>query len=392
LNVDPWVTFFDAKNNRHYVKTRFYRVTNAFYDNPNNDNASDLYFGEYQFQKLFRNQLNWTIGFSGQYGIANAALYGDHDNSTLALFTQLDYKFFNRLSATLGLRWERYGLDDLDKESATVLRAGLNYQAGKASFIRASFGQGYRFPSIAEKFTATSLGGLNVFPNPELESERGWSTELGFRQGFRISNWTAFIDAAVFWSEYNNMIEFTFGIYPPDTADVPTIEDVGFKSLNIGKARINGFEIEITGDGRFGNVPFKTFMGYTYINPLDLSSDTLTNNTLKYRYRHTFKGDIEFNFSRFSTGLSFIYRSFMERIDEAFEQEILGVEFFPGLKEYREENNRGSIVFDLRGSWQVARSTRISLIMKNIFNQEYMGRPGDIRPPRNITLQVLVKI
>jgi iron complex outermembrane receptor protein len=128
------------------------------------------------------------------------------------------------------------------------------------------------------------------------------------------------------------------------------------------------------------------------MNPVDLSSDTLENDILKYRFRHTFKGDIEFNFSRFSAGLSFVYRSFMERIDEAFEQEIFGQEIFPGLKEYREENDTGAVVFDLRLAYQLAPSTRISFIAKNIFNKEYMGRPGDIRPPRNITLQILVKM
>ena len=103
-----------------------------------------------------------------------------------AFFTQFDQRFFDRLSVSLGLRWERYTLDKTDDESRPVARAGINYQAAKASFIRASFGQGYRFPSMAEKYTSTSLGSLNIFPNPELEAESGWSAETGIRQGFRL--------------------------------------------------------------------------------------------------------------------------------------------------------------------------------------------------------------
>jgi outer membrane receptor protein involved in Fe transport len=94
----------------------------------------------------------------------------------------------------------------------------------------------------------------------------------------------------------------------------------------------------------------------------------------------------------FSTGIAFSYQSFMERIDEAFEMKILGQEFFPGLKEYRLENNKGAIVFDFRVGWQVTPSSGISLFVKNIFNKEYMGRPGDIQPPRSISLQYLFKI
>lgn len=392
FNVDPFVTYFDKKNNKHSLLTRFYLNTNNFNDDPDKDNASNNYYGEYQFHKIFKGNLNWTIGLSGMYGETNSRLYGDHTNSTISVYTQLDYKFFKRLSASFGVRWERYTIDDTDKESGTVVRAGLNYQAAKATFIRASFGQGFRFPSIAEKYTATSLAGINIFPNPDLKSETGWTTEVGLRQGFRINNWTGFLDVAAFWMEYENMIEFTFGVYKPDSVDFPTLDDIGFKSLNIGKAQIKGIEVDVTGNGSFGKVPVNLFFGYTYMNPVDLSSDTLSNNILKYRYRHSFKGDVEFNFSRLSTGLSFIYRSFMERIDEAFEQEIFGQEIFPGLKEYREENNTGSVVLDFRISYLFTPNTRLSLIVKNILNEEYMGRPGDIHPPRNITLQFLLKL
>ena len=392
MNVDPWVLFIDQRSNKHNLRTRYYRNTNEFSDRPDNNNAADMLYGEYQFHREFKNGINLTAGTSGTYNEANANLYGDHYSTTISLFTQVDYKFFDRLSASFGLRWEHHNMDNVDTESGTVIRAGLNYQAAEATFIRASYGQGYRFPSIAERFTATNIGAVNVFPNPLLESETGWSSEIGLRQGFRISNWNAFIDVAAFWTEYNNMIEFTFGIYKPDTVEVPTLDHVGFKSLNVGLARITGFEIELTGNGYIGRVPLTIFMGYTYMNPIDLSNDSIGEQMLKYRYRHSFKGDVAFNLRKFNIGLSFIYRSFMERIDAAFEEEILGQEIFPGMKTYREENNQGNVTFDLRFAWRFIPSTTVSLIAKNIFNEEYMGRPGDIQPPRNITLQFMLKL
>lgn len=392
FNVDPWILYRDKKNNKHSFRSRYYRVTNEFSDKPENNNISDLLYGEYQFQKSFVNGLNLTAGVVGNYGEANANLYGDHQSTNISLFSQVDYKFFNRLSASFGLRWEHHSMDNTDKESGTVIRAGLNYQAANATFIRASYGQGYRFPSIAERFTATNLGSLNVFPNPLLESETGWSTELGLRQGFKISNWNAFIDVAAFWTEYNNMIEFTFGVYKPDSIEYPTLDHVGFKSLNVGLARITGFEIELTGNGYIGKVPLTLFMGYTFMNPIDLSNDSIGEQILKYRYRHSFKGDVAFNFNKFSAGLSFIYRSFMERIDAAFEEEILGQEIFPGLKDYRLANNQGAFVFDIRFSYRFIPSISVALILKNIFNKEYMGRPGDIKAPRNLTLQFMMKL
>jgi len=82
----------------------------------------------------------------------------------------------------------------------------------------------------------------------------------------------------------------------------------------------------------------------------------------------------------------------MERIDEAFEEKILGKEIFPGLKEYRIKNDKGFIVFDFRIAYQVTASSKLAFFIKNVFNREYMGRPGDIQPPLNISLQYVLEL
>lgn len=392
VNVDPWMSYFDKRNNSHSIKTRFYEVYNRFKDDPDKNNGSDMFFGEYQFQKNFNQKRVWTTGLSGSYGIADSELYGDHTMSNIAVFSQIDWMFFRKLQVSLGLRWERYTLDGEEEFSRPVARAGVSYQAADFTFVRASFGQGYRFPSVAEKYTATTVGAINIFPNPELSSEFGWSTELGIKQGVKISNWTGFVDLAGFWTEYQDMMEFTFGIYKPDSVEVPSIEHLGFKSLNIGQARINGFELGITGSGEMIGIPVTFFSGYTFMNPVDLSSDTLENNMLKYRYRHSFKTDLQVGINDFSIGMSMLYHSFMERIDKAFEDKILGMEIFPGLKDYRLENSGGTFVMDVRLSYQITKNVKVSLLAKNILNKEYMERPGDIRPPRNITIQAFIKL
>jgi outer membrane receptor protein involved in Fe transport len=392
FNFDPYISYFDKRDGKHTLLTRYYKVHNNFPDDHDKDNGSDYYYGEYQYQRQFRNKLHWTAGTAASYTNGNSSLYGDHTGSTFALFTQLDQRFFDRLSVSLGLRWERYRLDRTEDESMPVVRAGVNYQAAKATFIRASFGQGYRFPSMAEKYTSTSLGSLNIFPNPELQSETGWSAETGIRQGFRFGNWSGFVDLAGFWTEYQDMMEFTFGIYLADSNDIPTIDDLGFKSVNVGAARITGIDLSINGQGKAGIANFNYYAGYTYMNPLDLSSDTIDDQILKYRYKHSVKGDFEVVIKDFNSGITITYQSFMERIDAAFEEKILGQEIFPGLKDYRQENDQGAVVFDFRFGWQATSSSSISFIVKNLFNKEYMGRPGDIQPPRNLSLQYILKI
>ncbi len=390
--LDPWLQYFCKRNGKHSVRGRFYKVYNRFDNDADKNNGSELYYGEYRYYRKFIEKLDINIGLTGLYGNTQAELYGNHFNSNFAAFAQVDYKVTKRLSLSGGVRTEYYNLDNADNKISTVFRAGFNFKAAEYTYLRASFGQGYRYPSIAEKFTATSVGAINIFPNPDLQPETSWSSEVGLKQAYRIGTIQGFVDMAAFWTEYSNMIEFTFGIYKPDSAAHPTLKDIGFKSLNIGKARITGLDFNISGSGKIAGLNNQFFIGYTYMNPIDLGSDTLQNDILKYRFRHSVKADMQVDYQKFSFGFSFVYNSFMERIDAAFEDKILGQEIFPGLKIYRQEHNKGAVVFDIRTACRITTSTELSFIVNNLFNKEYMGRPGDIRPPRNFTLKFVLQL
>jgi len=392
FNVDPYVMYFDKKGNKHSFKTRYFRNSNNFKDNPDKNNASNLFFGEYQFHREFKNKLILTSGILSSYANVVSNLYGDHFSKNAAIYSQIDKKFFDKFGVSFGFRWETYNLDNLASGSKPVIRTGLNYQLADATFIRASFGQGYRFPSIAEKYTSTSLGSINIFPNPDLNPETGWSAELGIKQGIEFGEWKGFFDAAGFINKYHDMIEFTFGLYKPDSVQIPTIHHLGFKSLNVGNAIISGFELNFTGGGKILNIPITMFTGYTYTYPLNMNTDSL-NEFLKYRFLHSVKGDIELDFHKIKAGISFNYHSFIKNIDKAFEDPIiLGMPIFPGLKEYRQKHNKGNFTLDLRFSYQISFSSKISLILKNALNNENMERPGDIQPPRNLALQYLLRL
>ena len=64
-----------------------------------------------------------------------------------------------------------------------------------------------------------------------------------------------------------------------------SLEHVGFKALNVGNARIMGFETTLVGTGTLYKVPLTIMAGYTYINPIDLNvgeaGDTTENLYLK---------------------------------------------------------------------------------------------------------------
>jgi len=294
------------------------------------------------------------------------------------------------------------------------MRFGLNYQAFEYTYIRASFGQGYRFPSVAEKYVQTSVGALTIFPNQQLQPETGTSAEIGIKQGFKILNWNGFIDVAAFSTTYRNMMEFAFGIYFPDTTSVEyqqylgnKLKYLGFKSINISNARITGIEASVAGNGKLGPLEVSLFAGYTYTNPINLNynpnldtNKTANANVLKYRFFHNVKGDIQIDYKKFFVGLSSRYNSHIINIDDSFQKPVFsfiipganfGPTILPGLETYRNIHNTGNLFFDLRLGYQINTSNKVSLIVNNMMNAENMGRPGDMQAPRLWMLQFVTK-
>lgn len=393
---DPWITFFDKAGNQHSGKFR-YNYNGNFYS-ANNRAHIHMLSAEYQFQRRFRSGYGLTAGISNLHGLIRDNDVGRHDANLLALYAQTD-KRWNRLEAQLGVRWETFKLDDSSASALPVIKAGVNYKAGRNNWLRASFGQGYRFPSVAERFVDTDVGDLiYIFPNPDLRPEVGWNAEIGTKQVIHIGNWQGYLDLAGFWTEYSDMTEFTFGIYQ---------EGLGFKNKNIGQARIAGLEFTASGQGNIGKVPLQILAGYTYVYPANLSADTTLANPgkfleffwknfdsededvlqtlLAYRFRHVAKMDVQAGYGRFSLGVDVRYFSFMDKIDQVF------ATFIPGVSDFRERHNGGDFILGLRASADVGAYGNLTVLVNNALNREYSLRPARMDAPRNVSVQYRIR-
>jgi iron complex outermembrane receptor protein len=428
FNIDPSVTYYDPANNRHKLMGRFFSVKNITgTSEADQSTRSDVKYAEYQFQRKM-DRIGMILTAGGVYIGTNvrAPLYGDttFTSRNLAGYLQVDEKLFDRLNLSAGFRYEQnaiytpeiltYKIGNSEafqdtipngeiKESKPVFRVGANYQLGQATFLRASWGQGYRFPSIAEKFIYTLFGSVPILPNLDLTSETGWSAELGLRQGFKVSGFSGFLDLSAFTSQYQDMMEFNIvpGVFPPS-----------FQSQNVGDTKIRGIEASITGKGKLFGLETTVLAGYTYIDPkfkdwapLDslkhgsaeyqktdaylnaINSSICSNNRsceniLKYRYKHTAKVDIESRAGKFSVGVSAVYNSFMKNIDEIFEALVV-----PGLRQYRTENDKGDLVLGARVAYFPSDRLKLGLICANLTNEEWVARPGKVEATRNFTLR-----
>ena len=430
--IDPYLKYIDKDNNRHNLKARIYSATNNNINNPQQGSGAIIYFSEYQFQKQFGNGITVTSGISDIYNVVVSKLFGNHTSNNIAAYGQYEHKI-GKLDVTAGVRLEYFEMDgksgDTDfmlskKDSLTlpfypVFRTAFHYELAKYTHLRASLGQGIRYPSVAERYTETSVGALNIFPNPTLRPEIGWSAEIGIKQGVKIGTWKGMFDISAFINEYSNMMEFSFIYYNPLTQLPynffnPSPEDlqfssnpnydlndfIGFQAQNAEKARITGLDFSFNSSGKLGNVEIISLIGYTYMNPISLNTDPSytfyfsdpTSKMLKYRFKHLAKADVEASYKKISLGFSFRYNSFMKNIDKMFEQPIAGSTYIlPGLEEYRKKYNKGVFVIDFRLGYKLNNHFRIGLIANNIFNAEYSSRPGDIQAPRNFMLQLQMK-
>lgn len=405
-NIDPFLSYRDKKGWQHKLLSRIYVVDNQA--DQNRSNKSTQFYGEYQAQKSFEDaQLMASLGLVARGASVNAELYGDttFTMQNIALYGQLDKKVGDYLNLSFGFRWEHNRLENpgftyenglvnpsKELESRPVFRFGANYQLGAATFLRTSWGQGYRFPTIAEKYIFTSFAGLFISPNPDLQSETGWNLEVGLKQGFKVGAWKGFLDLAAFHQEYEDMMEFRF------QRSLAT----GFQSQNIGAATISGAELSVTGQAELGRVQLTYLGGYLFIDPrykdfdlspiqpgiepsigqLNANNASSQEDILKYRSRHSFKWDVQAEWPKFSAGLSYRFGSHQESVDPLLLFAI------PGLIAFREENNTGFQVLDLRVAYRIMPEMKVSLLANNILNEVYSVRPGLLEPIRNIALRL----
>ena len=298
-----------------------------------------------------------------------------------------------------------------------IFRIGANYEFREKNFVRASIGQSFRMPSIAERFVDENItDDFAVFSNPQILPEQGYTVEFGYKRTIPVGkNWKGYFDAATFYQQFKPMVEFQAGIWEryghvdPNTGETET--GLGFSAVNVAKARIFGYEFTAAGDGTFGKnkIPLSILAGYTYSFAVDANenpeyekfgnvfknsfkgfkvdeeqyesyesaatrSESIIYGMLSYRFRHLLKLDIESGYKKFSYGTSVRYYSYIDKVDEVFNV------FIPGFDEYRQGRNfKGEVVWDIRTGYKLSENFKLNLIVKNVTNRLYVIRPSETK-------------
>jgi outer membrane cobalamin receptor len=420
--IDPFITYFTNDGFEHSLRARYYYTDNIETDNPSS--RTNVAYAEYQCIKKFNELegLNVTAGMvmnqthshtdSLDYlGVNLPASANTLQN--YAVYTQVDKKFWNILNLSAGFRDENFIINNGKNTSKPVFRSGSSLKLGQATFLRCSYGQGYRYPTLTEKYLTSQFSVLSIFANPNLQPETSWNGEIGIKQGFKIGNFMGFLDAAGFWQQYQNTIELTYGSwskypnpYVPGAYDYNT----GFEYLNTGPTRVRGLDVSIAGVGKISkDFKLNVLGGYTYtlpqaMNPsfvyatdaannklsYESTSSNTSDNILKYRFRNIAKLSLDLKYKDYFIGGDWVYYSYMQNIDEVFYSLATLASY--GISQYRETHDRGINVFNSHIGFQASKYLKVAFVVNNIMNLSYSLRPLKIEPPRTFAIRLTYSV
>jgi outer membrane receptor protein involved in Fe transport len=409
------------------LKYRFYNVTRNGFFGANeqhdtslvndttrvNDAVARIHAIDFSFQKRF---LKYFSSISGLYATSFNAIGnvypGKHAGYSGAAYTQLEFAK-GRWNTVAGLRYEINVLGPIEQTQRPLLRFGLNYRPLSKTFLRLTYGEGFRFPTIVERYVEDNTGSLRIFPNPDLKTERGWYTEIGVRQGFSVGGFTAMADACFFWMEYDNLIQLRYAQYETatyyfDSQGIHFVgeDKIGFKAINTPKSRTAGYEVSLEGSGNIGQISIRTLMGYTYSYPVDLTDDpdlkkvgnymrSFTQNygfikptdsafasLVPYRNRHLVKMDIEFGYKKISLGYNTQYMSVYEKMDNTLYYAV------PDLPAFQDAAGKGTWVHNIRMAFRLTQQFTLAFLVNNVANTAYATRPARLEPMRSYNIQM----
>ncbi len=210
-------------------------------------------------------QTNWlanswnlvTFGIETRQDHLDSTSAGEHTASLWAAYLQDEISLSESLIVIVGGRNDSHSIYG-DKVSPKVSARYL--VAGTGTILRASAGEAFRAPTFNElfwPFSTSAFSGTTYIEegNPNLKPEEATEYEVSVEQPVGKGS---VIKSAVFERKADNMISWL--------ATAPTLSTIQYSPVNIGKARISGYEIE----AKIMLLDSVTWaVNYTYMNPKD---------------------------------------------------------------------------------------------------------------------------
>jgi Fe(3+) dicitrate transport protein len=348
----------DADFNFDYINFPNY-INQSEYSYPNNNLAI---FGENIF--YINESLSITPGF--RFENINTSLDGY-------------YRKINLDAAGNTIYNERFDESDTKKRKFLLLGLGLSYKK-RGLELYTNFSQNFRSVTFAD----ISIINPAYSINPNIDDEKGYTFDLGFRGNYRK---IVSFDSSIFALIYRDRIGFIQKAF----------RDGNVKSErgNVGNAQITGveslFDFDIN-EILFKNedIDFNVFLNYSYIESKYLKSNEvgIAGKEVEFVPKNNFKTGLKFGYKDFAINFQYSYLSsqFTDS-SNAISGNLSGV--IGQIPSYE--------IADLSMSYKL-RNIKFEAGVNNLFDEIYFTRratgypgPGIIpSPPRNsyITLEI----
>jgi outer membrane receptor protein involved in Fe transport len=442
--IDPYISYLTPKGHRHLIQGRTYRTVNDL-STPQSGGAT-LHYYDYQF---IYNLNKWgKVIFGGNYTenrVYAQEVFGRARGQQAAAFAQAEidiwkfhlsggvrYQYENirgdssyRIVAGRIVKGETPAYVQLTTIREPIFRGGITFTPWMGTILRASYGQGLRSPSVAERFTTTGAGGITVLPNPFVKVERGYSAEVGLRQYFKFGeSLKGFVDVSAFRMEFKDMVEFQVNI----DAVLRGFPGLPFSAINLSRAFIQGIEPLWGLRYEQGKFFLNIGGGATLIEPINPDGskalDTMNNTaggfavlstalqtpdpttqpelykisrdipyTLKYRNKQIVRAIGEIGYGNFSFTANFRYSSPITNVDKLFfllgattNNNLAGLDGF-----FRDYASKPYTVWDFILAYEAGRA-RWTFHIFNAFNRIYTTLPGTLNEQRSFAIQCVLRL
>jgi iron complex outermembrane receptor protein len=303
-----------------------------------------------------------TAGAEANVDVVGGDIFENRTVGGAAAYAQDEISVTEHLSLTAGVRFDFQSVGLTSPGGQFNPKIAAAYTPFPTTTIRASFGRGFRVPSVAEAFIEATASNLTTIPNADLKPEQSLSYEVGVAQQFGDF---ATIDVAAFRSDYDNLIEAGL---------ILSGQNLLIQWRNVTRARVQGVEASLK-LGLFEGA-IQSGVNYTYVFPEDRS----IGDVLKYRPRHLVYADLRARVGWLSAGADFRFVSRVDRID----QELVDVGIVAdGIERTRiiVTDVRLGVDFPLFGADATA-----TAMVNNVFQYNYVELIGNMMPPRTYML------
>ncbi|WP_281081225.1 TonB-dependent hemoglobin/transferrin/lactoferrin family receptor [Variovorax paradoxus] len=288
--------------------------------------------------------------------------FPDTRETSSAFYVQDEF-IHDRWSITPGIRLDRFSLD-ADQAgfnaqavslsgSAVSPKLGVLFRATPQWSVYGNYASGFKAPNAFQvnNFFENTISGYRTIPNPNLKPEKSQNVELGVRGRTGVLNF----DVAAFTGNYKDLIENdrqVGGVFGS------RVNPATFQSVNIGRARISGFEVkgelDFTDNGNGFSVPF----AWGQTRGRDRSNDRPLNSIDPRKINL----GLAYKAPAWSVRLDAVHHAAKKRSDvDAAEITTGGVQFL----------TPSATTLDLSAQWRISRDLRLNASITNLTNKRY---------------------